>query len=207
MKSRNSRIAKGGIWPPVYFAVVAVAVWGPALFASGYVLLGDMVATPAMNPNVSLLGPPRGLMSIALVLNLAWALSRVLGAVLLQKLLLFSLVLLPGYLMYRNAPTRNRWAALFAGTLYAVNPFVYTRLLMGQWGFVFGYALLPVLAASALETFRAPDRSRVATTALWLALTAILSVHIAIIAIVATRLRSGARKVSSAEAASTGSRA
>jgi hypothetical protein len=43
---------------------------------------------------------------------------------------------------------------------------------------------LPVLATSALKTFRRPTGGRVVSTALWLTLTAVLSVHIAIIAII-----------------------
>ena len=186
MKTRYRLEPNRGVWPSVYFAVLSLAVWAPVLFSGGYVLLGDMVFAPAMNPNVSMLGPPRGLMSVALVLNLTWILSRVIGAVLLQKLLLFSLVFLPGYLMYRNAPTRNRWAALFAGTLYAVNPFIYTRLLMGHWGLVLGYALLPVAVISALKTFREPTAARCAGTALWLALVALISINMGIIAFIVT---------------------
>lgn len=183
MKFRNRSASGSGAWAPAYFAALSIAVWGPALFSSGYVLLGDMVFTPAMNPNFGLLGPPRGLMSVALVLNTAFALSRLVGAVALQKLLLFALVFLPGYLMFRNVPTRNTWAAVFAGTLYAINPYTYTRLLMGNWGLLLGYGLLPVVVASALKTFEAPSAERAARTALWLSLTAVASVHMGIIAL------------------------
>jgi hypothetical protein len=170
-------------WPPVYFAAISVAVWAPALFRNGYVLLGDMVFTPAMNPGWSLLGPPRGTMNVGLVYNLAWLVSRVIGAVLLEKLVLFLMVFLPGYLMYRNVPSRNKWARYFAGTLYAINPFTYTRMLMGHWGFLLAYALLPVVVASTLKTVRAPSPGRCARTALWLAATAILSLHPGVFAV------------------------
>jgi len=166
-----------GSWAAVYFAVLSIAVWTPSLFQNGYVLLGDMVFTPAMHPPVSLLGPVHGTMDVTLVYNLAWLVSRVIGAVLLQKAILFLLAFLPGYLMYRNVPATRQWARIFAGTIYAINPFVYTRMVMGQWGFLLGYALLPVVLASTLKTARGPTARRFAITALWLAATAALSLH------------------------------
>lgn len=174
---KNDRAAAFGKWAPLYFAAMAVAVWTPALFGSGFVLLGDMVFTPAMRPPVSLLGPVRGTMDVALIYNLAWLVSRVIGAVLLQKVVLFLMAFLPGYLMYRNVPATDRWSKLFAGTLYALNPFVYTRMLVGQWGFILGYALLPVVYASCVKTLKAPGAGRVARTALWVSGAALLSLH------------------------------
>jgi len=166
-----------GRWAALYFAALAVAVWVPSLFQNGYVLLGDMVFTPAMHPPVSLLGPVHGTMDVTLVYNLAWLVSRVIGAVLLQKAILFLLAFLPGYLMYRNVPATRQWARILAGTIYAINPFVYTRMVMGQWGFLLGYALLPAVLASAVKTARAPTAKRLAFTALWLASAAALSLH------------------------------
>jgi hypothetical protein len=168
---------------PLYFAAVAVAAWGPALFSNGYILLSDMVFTPAMHPPTSLLGPVRSTLNVTLLYSLAWVLARLMGAVLLQKAVLFLMAFLPGYLAYRNVPCRRRWARLFAGTLYAVNPFVYTRMIMGQWGLLLGYALLPVALASTLKTAREPSAGRCARTALWLALTAALSLHMGAVAV------------------------
>jgi hypothetical protein len=162
-----------------------LAIWGPVLFTNGYVLLGDMVFTPAMHPPASLLGPVTGTVNVTLLYSLAWAISRLTGAVLLQKLMLFLLAFLPGYLMYRNAPCRGRWARLFAGTVYLVNPYVYTRMLLGQWGLLLGYALLPVAVASTTKTVREPSAGRCARTALWLAGISILSLHMGAIALVA----------------------
>jgi hypothetical protein len=153
------------------------------MFASGYVLLSDMVFTPAMHPPVSMMGPVQGTMDVALIYNLAWLVSRIIGAVLLQKAVLFLMAFLPGYLMYRNVPATKQWARLFAGMLYAINPFVYTRMLMGQWGFLLGYALLPVVFASTLKTARRPTAGRCAITALWLAGAAALSLHAGVLAL------------------------
>jgi len=172
----RKRFTPGG-WAALYFAVLSIAIWALSLFQNGYVLLGDMVFTPAMHSPVAMLGPVRGTMDVALVYNLAWLVSRVIGAVLLQKAVLFLIAFLPGYLMYRNVPATRQWSRVFAGTLYAINPFVYTRMVMGQWGFLLGYALLPVVFASTLKTARKPTARRVAITALWLAGTAVFSLH------------------------------
>lgn len=169
---------------PVYFAALSVAVWGPALFVNGYVLLGDMVFAPAMNAPGSLLGPVIGTLNVNLVYAAAWAVSRVVGAVLLQKVVLFLSAFLAGWLAYRNVPCESRWGKLVAGTIYLVNPFVYVRLLMGQWGLMLGYALLPVALASAVRTAREPGAGRCARTALWLALIAVLSLHMGVIALI-----------------------
>lgn len=170
-------------WEPLFFAAIAAAVWGPALFMNGFVLLSDMVFTPSMHPPNSLLGPVTGTMNVTLVYSLAWVLARILGAVLLQKTLLFLMAFLSGYLMYRNVPCRTRWARFFAGTLYAVNPFVYTRMLMGQWGLVLGYCLLPVALASTLNTVKEPSAGRCARTSLWLAGIVVLNLSMGAIAV------------------------
>ena len=172
----RKRVRPGG-WAALYFAILSIAIWALSLFQNGYVLLGDMVFTPAMHSPVSMLGPVRGTMDVALIYNLAWLVSRVIGAVLLQKAVLFLIAFLPGYLMYRNVPATRQWSRLFAGTLYAINPFIYTRMVMGQWGFLLGYALLPVVLASTLKTARKPTAGRVAVTALWLAGAAVFSLH------------------------------
>jgi hypothetical protein len=144
-----------------------------------------MIFTPSMHPPSSLLGPSQGTMNVTLVYNLAWVLSRAIGGVLLQKIVLFLLGFLSGYLMYRNVPARTGAARFFAGTVYGVNPFVYTRMLMGQWGLLLGYALIPVALSSMLKTVKEPAAGRCARTALWLAGIAILSLHMGTIALLA----------------------
>ena len=189
------------VWAALYFVVLSIAVWTPSLFQHGYVLLGDMVFTPTMHPPVSLLGPVHGTMDVTLVYNLAWLVSRVIGAVLLQKAILFLIVFLAGYLMYRNVPATHQWSRLFAGTLYAINPFLYTRMIMGQWGFLLGYALLPVVFASTIKTIRDPRASRCARTAMWLAAAAVLSLHagalallVALVVAIFELVRTGGRR-------------
>jgi hypothetical protein len=72
----------------------------------------------------------------------------------------------------------SRGARLAAGTLYAVNPFVFNRLYVGHLALLVGYALLPFATISALE---APARrgARMLTPALWWAVLTASSPHFA----------------------------
>lgn len=76
-----------------------------------------------------------------------------------QKALLLAIVFLAGYGMHRLAPTPNAAGRLFAGVVYAVNPFVYDRLYAGQWFLLLGYALLPFALAAFVRLARAGARS------------------------------------------------
>jgi hypothetical protein len=73
---------------------------------------------------------------------------------------------------------RSRWSRIAAGTLYAVNPFVFNRLYVGHLPLLIGYALLPFAAAAAIRSLSAPV-SRWSVTALWWAALTALSPHFA----------------------------
>lgn len=72
----------------------------------------------------------------------------------------------------------SRWARLAAGTLYAVNPFVFNRLYVGHLTLLVGYALLPFAAASALAAPKLRGLRALGPALWWSALTA-LSPHFA----------------------------
>jgi hypothetical protein len=73
---------------------------------------------------------------------------------------------------------RLRWSRLAAGTLYAVNPFVFNRLYVGHLPLLIGYALLPFATAAVLRSLSAPA-SRWPVPALWWAVLTALSPHFA----------------------------
>ncbi|MBN1288181.1 MAG: hypothetical protein JXA49_00895 [Actinobacteria bacterium] len=170
--------------PPFYFMVLSFVIWGRALFGYGFVLLGDMVFTPAMYPSGSMLGPPRGLMSVTLVFNIVHVFSRVLSGMLVQKIILFLTVFLAGLLMYYWVPCKTAWGKLFAGTLYIVNPFIYVRLLMGHWGFVLGYALIPVVIRHVQRVLDEPNPANASRCGLWLGVVAVISSHCGVMAVI-----------------------
>jgi hypothetical protein len=171
---------------PSVYVILGLAVAGP-LLGPGYVLAVDLAQTP--HPNIPdsywglLEGSPRSTLAPLPLDALFAGLGVIHGVQVGQKLLLVSAVFLAGWGMHRLVRTRSPAAAVFAGLLYAVNPFVYDRLYTGQWALVFGYALLP----HAYGAFRSilEGRRRVA----WgfgalFAATAVASTHMALLLLV-----------------------
>ena len=72
----------------------------------------------------------------------------------------------------------SKWSRLAAASLYAVNPFVFTRLFVGHLLLLVGYALLPYAVKAGLRSVAAPRRTWVAP-ALWWAILTSLSPHFA----------------------------
>jgi len=132
---------------------LALVVTGP-LLTRGFVLAYDMVFVP--HPTISrvLLGisptPPR---SVPTGLAVA-VLSRVLTGQLVQKLALFGIFALAAYGAATLVPARHIAARLAAGILYAWNPLLFERLLLGHWALLLGYALLPWVVRAALAVRR-----------------------------------------------------
>ncbi len=118
------------------------------LLAPGYVLHLDMVFVPQQTLlpwNVGIgAGLPRSVPQDAVVSLLAGPLP---GQI-LQKVVLTSTLILAGVGAGRLAGGR-RWEQLAAASLYLWSAYLAARLLMGHWGLLWAYALLPwvVLAA------------------------------------------------------------
>jgi hypothetical protein len=122
---------------------------GPAL-GPGYVLAYDMVFVPSPRYDATMFGLtgtlPRAVPSDAVVSTLALALP----ADLVQKCILLAIFVLACAGAARLLAGEHWLARLAAGVIYAWNPFVAERLLIGQWALLLGYAGLPwVLAALA----------------------------------------------------------
>jgi hypothetical protein len=73
---------------------------------------------------------------------------------------------------------RSRWSRVAAGTLYAVNPFVFNRLFVGHFALLIGYALLPFAIKAASRSLSSPSL-RWTVPALWWAGLTSLSPHFA----------------------------
>jgi hypothetical protein len=130
---------------------------GPGLLP-GYVLSYDMVFVPAPQFNAAVLGTagtlPRAVPSDAVVA----ALARALPADLVQKLALLAIFVLACAGAARLLSKERRPAQLAAGVLYAWNPFVAERLILGQWALLLGYAGLPWVLAAATRVDGSPVR-------------------------------------------------
>lgn len=130
--------------------LLAVLVLGPALLQPGFSLRGDMVFVPDQPWKDAWLGldgsVPRAVPMDALVSAATW----VLPGVLVQKLLLFLILVLGGLGAGRMVATQPWLARAAAITLFVWNPWVAERLLIGQWAILGGYAALPWVALAAV---------------------------------------------------------
>ncbi|MDA2813993.1 hypothetical protein O4J56_25330 [Nocardiopsis sp. RSe5-2] len=141
--------------------LLGVLAVGPGL-ERGFVLRYDMVFVP--NPP---LGPvqlgagegfPRAVPSDAF----AALLSKALPADIVQSVLLLAIFALSCAGAARLVPG-PLVARLAAGVLYAWNPFIAERLLLGQWALLLGYAGLPWVLSAAARLAKAKDLPRLVT--------------------------------------------
>ncbi len=164
-----------------------VALWGGAtllllwqMLLPGYILSLDMVWTPYTGAHWA-----------SETINNAfpfWALIGALGVVIpswiLQKVVLVGLFVLLLYIPYRFLPlVQGVWPRAFAAAVFALNPFVYSRMLAGQWFVLVGYALLPAFFAALFKFEQTPSRNTAVKLALWLALIGVFSIHLLYLAL------------------------
>ncbi|MCW2945004.1 MAG: hypothetical protein JWR24_1721, partial [Actinoallomurus sp.] len=142
MRRRHTVVAAGtGL-------VLGLLAIGPGL-APGFVLSYDMVFVPHpvfTRATFGLTGMlPRHVPSDAVVT----ALSHLAPADLVQKAILLAIFVIACVSASALVPSERLLPRLAAGVVYAWNPFVAERLLLGQWAFLLGYAALPLVASAA----------------------------------------------------------
>jgi hypothetical protein len=135
---------------PVVGAVLALLALGP-LLGRGYVLSYDMVFVPRLELTPGLLGLDTAV-ARAVPADLLVALaSRLVPADLVQKVVLAGVFIGAAAGAARLVPSRSLAARAATATLYAWNPFLYERLVMGHWGLLVSYAALPWVASAAVS--------------------------------------------------------
>jgi len=164
-------------WAWLWYGVLALVVLGP-LLKPGFILTLDMVFTPRLRM-------PTDSSNGYLFHALMHGLNSVLPSDVIQKLLLFAILLLAGVGMHQlvqhlnraDASLRTNIGAYIAGVFYVVNPFTYDRFMAGQYEVLLGYALLPWFVRLLLRFLAGPGWA----TALWLAgcalVISVVSVH------------------------------
>ena len=65
----------------------------------------------------------------------------------------------------------------YAGVLYAINPFVYSRFIAGQWGLLGAYAIMPFALTSFLHLLEQPNHRNAIKTALLATIIGFFQVH------------------------------
>jgi hypothetical protein len=141
-RARHTTVAAG-----TGLVLGALAI-GPGL-APGFVLSYDMVFVPRpvfTKATFGLTGMlPRHVPSDAVVT----ALSHLAPADVAQKAILLAIFVLACASASTLVPSDRLLPRLAAGVVYAWNPFVAERLLLGQWALLLGYAGLPLVVGAA----------------------------------------------------------
>ena len=143
-------------WPMRLLAVgVALLVTAPVLLP-GYVLLRDMVFVPRQDLDLDALGLGGTLPRAVPVDAVMALLTAVVPGDLVQKAVLFALVLAAVLGAARLVPAgtedgRRGVAGPVAGLVYGWSPYLAERLLQGHWTLLLAYAALPWIARAALQ--------------------------------------------------------
>jgi hypothetical protein len=166
------------LWRPwLLYGVLGLAVLAP-LVRPGYILTLDMVFTPNLHM-------PTSSSNDYLFRVLLYGLHLLLPSDLIEKALLFAILLLAGTGMYRlvdylkrtDADTYHIVGSYVAGMFYMINPFTYDRFMAGQYEVLLGYALLPWFVQRLLSFLASPDWHRILWLTLWSVVISIVSIH------------------------------
>ncbi|HTJ73496.1 MAG TPA: hypothetical protein VL481_02815 [Verrucomicrobiae bacterium] len=173
------------------YSALALAVLLPLLLP-GFILTLDMVFTPHI-------GFPTDVSNTYPLQLLLWLLHFILPADVIQKIILFAILLFSGVGMHSLLQSLNmkerigadlwRLGLYFGGIFYMINPFTYSRFMAGQWLFLLGYAMVPFFIKSLLKFFTLPSLQTVVPLAAWSFAIVTASIHhIAILFIIALLL-------------------
>lgn len=129
---------------PFLLILIIFALAGE-LLSPGYILTLDLVWTP----DIRFIWNETGFNNTAPVSAILFLLGSVIPSWIVQKIFLLGLFSALVFLPWKFLPfLRDPKARLFSTLLFVSNPFVYSRFVSGQWGHLFGYALLPLLLCS-----------------------------------------------------------
>lgn len=155
-KGKRENRGRERFLPQMMFFVIVCAVMLPVFFQEGYIFLLDMVWGPNIQLGKYISDGVTSGYPLMLLLKLF---SSFVSTAFLQKALLSLILYLSGYLMFtlsRNLMPR-RWAIL-SGIFYMLNPYVFERLLAGQWLVLLGYAVFPLVISSFLQFLKSDKR-------------------------------------------------
>lgn len=163
------------VW--LLYSVLALVVLAPLLHP-GYILTLDMVFTPHLRM-------PTSSSNDYIFRVFLHALNAVLASDVIQKLLLFMVLLLSGVGMHRlvrylsgaDSSEQQSIGAYIGGILYVVNPFIYDRFMAGQYQVLLGYALLPWFVQLLLRFLAVPGSATMLRLAACAVVVSIVSIH------------------------------
>ncbi|MFW6865920.1 hypothetical protein ACOACQ_00945 [Nocardioides sp. CPCC 206347] len=133
---------------------VTLLVLGPLLAGRGFWLVGDMVFVPQQPWKAAWLGMDGALPRAVPMDALVSLVTQVVPGDFVQKALLVGGFLAGGLGVARLVGEQAWFARAAAIMLFCWNPWVYERLLIGQWAILLGYFLLPWVALAAVRLRR-----------------------------------------------------
>lgn len=190
MSRPDLRPGRATVTDLAWSTALALVVFGQLLVGPGYWLFGDMVFVPDQPWKPAWLGLDGALPRAVPMDALVSVLTQVVPGSWVQRGLLVGGFMLGGIGIGRVVREHAWFARAAAITLLLWNPWVYERLLIGQWAILLGYLALPwvVLAARRL---RADPRSGWAEAAIAVTVAAVCSpssgvMAVAVLAVVGT---------------------
>jgi len=158
----------------IYYALLALAIFFP-LLAPGYILTLDTICAPNRNYIVeyifcNCIGGQIPFLAMIQFFELF------LPAWFIQKVILFSVFFISGISAHVCVPSKSTIGKYFGGTLYAVNPFIYTRFLAGHLYLLLAYAFAPLAIKSFYDFLQ--DNHKWKKALLWTTIVAIFTPHV-----------------------------
>lgn len=119
------------------YGVLSLLIIWP-LLAKGYVFAMDMVWPPRFDF-------PDQISNFYPIQIFLWLINFVIPSWLIQKFVIFFTFFFAGLFAHKLIKTKYQWPKYFAGLLYLLTPYLYSRFLYGQIWLCLSYALLPLL--------------------------------------------------------------
>lgn len=163
------------VW--LLYSALAFAMLVP-LLRPGYILTLDMVFTPRLRM-------PTSSSNDYVFRVFLHVLNGALASDVIEKLLLFIILLLSGvglhrlvqYLQRTDLSVHQSIGAYVGGILYTVNPFTYDRFMAGQYQVLLGYALLPWFTQLLLRFLSEPGWGSMLLLVACAVMVSIVSIH------------------------------
>jgi hypothetical protein len=178
--------------PVLVYSLLALLVLAPLLLP-GYIFFLDMVFVPH-------LPTPTDINNVFLFKTILHLLNIILPSQVIQKLILFSILILSGFGMHRLLQTINddfnktkdfnlhALPYFLAGIFFMVNPFTYSRFMVGHFYVLLGYAFLPWFLIAFLKLMNELNLRGAIRLAIWALSISLVSLHILGMALITAAL-------------------
>ncbi|MBI4286096.1 MAG: hypothetical protein HY670_09430 [Chloroflexi bacterium] len=165
----------------VFYAALALIIMD-GLLLPGYVFSLDMAWRTHFHIGESLYGLKESFTQIRSGLPFLFVetiLNFTMPAWIIQKIVLFAVIYVSGISAHKLCPA-GQVGKYFAGLLYMVNPFLYARVLVGQFALLLSYAVIPLAVLLFIRFLDTPGIRRAVLLVLGTALVAVFNIQVLI---------------------------